>query len=127
MRVDVPGALALTVEDQEVAVPGAQRRAMLALLALAEATTVTTTELVDALRPDDPPVRASGALQSHVSRLRAHFGPAADRLTAHDDGCRLLLQPGELDVHPARDGLGAARSVAEDDPASGADRLDAEE
>ena len=123
LRVCVLGPLALTVEGRAVAVPGAKRRATLALLALADGATVTTADLIDALWPDDPPARADGALQSHVSRLRTHLGAAGDRLTAGEHCYRLLLRPGELDVHVARDGLAMARSVGDDDPAAAAERL----
>ena len=38
------------------------------------------------------------ALQSHVSRLRRHLGPASPRLENGLGGYRLRLDPGELDV-----------------------------
>ena len=59
---------------------GPKRRAVLALLALAEGRTVTVDHLVDALWPAEAPESGRQALHTHVSRLRAHLGPAADRL-----------------------------------------------
>ena len=98
MRVLVLGPLSLVVAGREVAVRGRKRRAALALLALADGATVSSSELIDAVWPDDPPARADGALQSHISRLRAHLGAAGDRLTSGAQGDRRLLLPGGLDV-----------------------------
>jgi predicted ATPase/DNA-binding SARP family transcriptional activator len=89
---------------------------MLAVLALAEGASVSTTDLIDTLWPDGPPRHAIGALQSHVSRLRGQLGPLSDRISAGEHGYRLRLEPGELDLHAARDGLETARSIADDDP-----------
>ena len=55
-----------------VDVPGARRRALLALLALEADRAVGTDRLVDSLWPDDPPDNAVQALYNHVSRLRGH-------------------------------------------------------
>lgn len=102
VRVDVLGPLALHVDGRPVAVPGAQRRALLALLALDAGRVVGATRLVDALWPDDPPENATQALYNHVSRLRGHLQPHAERLQRHGAGYRLHLKPGELDVDAAR-------------------------
>jgi hypothetical protein len=80
LGVDVLGPLVLRVRGGEVGVPGARRRALLALLALAGERGVSTESLVDSLWPDDPPENAVQALYSLVSRLRRHLGPLADRL-----------------------------------------------
>lgn len=125
LRVSLLGPLRLTVDGAEVDVPGAKRRAVLAVLALADGATVGVSELIDAVWPDDPPERARAALQSHISRVRAHLGPAAERLAGGEHGYRLTLEPGELDVHLARDGLDAARTLANSDPAAAAARLEA--
>ena len=55
VRVDVLGPLRLRVDGRSVDVRGPKRRAVLALLALAEGRTVTVDQVVDALWPDDPP------------------------------------------------------------------------
>ena len=78
MRVEVLGPLRLVVDGVAVEVPGPKRRAVLALLALAEGRTVPVDRLVDALWPTEMPDSARQALHTHVSRLRAHLGSAAD-------------------------------------------------
>lgn len=113
VSVDVLGPLRLTVAGAEVDVPGPKRRAVLALLALAQGRAVGVDHLLDALWPDDPPESGRAALQSHVSRLRGHLGPAAPRLTTLDGGYRLALGDDALDADRARTLL--ARAHAEPD------------
>ena len=91
LRVEVLGPLRLVVDGAPVEVPGPKRRAVLALLALAEGRTVPVDHLVDALWPSDAPESGRQALHTHVSRLRAHLGPAATRLQTRPDGYRLDL------------------------------------
>ena len=102
VRVDVLGPLRLQVDGTPVAVPGERRRALLALLALSGGRAVGIDRLVDALWPDDPPEDAVQALYNHVSRLRRHLGPAADRLERYGAGYRLHLGPDELDADVVR-------------------------
>ncbi|GAA2858474.1 hypothetical protein GCM10010517_16920 [Streptosporangium fragile] len=78
VRVEVLGPLRLLVGGAPVDVPGPKRRAVLALLALAEGRIVTADRLVDALWPAEAPESGRQALHNHVSRLRAHLGPARD-------------------------------------------------
>jgi DNA-binding SARP family transcriptional activator len=89
--VQVLGPLRLVVDGAAVDVPGPKRRAVLALLALAEGRTVTVDQLVDALWPSEVPESGRQALHSHVSRLRGGLGPAASRLRTRHDGYRLEL------------------------------------
>ena len=53
-------------------------------------------------RPSQPD-SGRQALHTHVSRLRAHLGPAAGRLQTRHDGYRLDLGADELDLAQARD------------------------
>ena len=116
VRVEVLGPLRLLVGGVAVDVRGAKRRAVLALLALAEGRTVTVDALVDALWPDEAPESGRAALHSHVSRLRGQLGPAAARLETLPDGYRLALAGDELDVAQARALLAEARHRAPRDP-----------
>lgn len=111
VRVDVLGPLRLTVGGTEVAVVGMRRRAVLALLALAGGRTVTVATLVDALWPDSAPASGRQALQSHVSRLRAHLGPGAARLATAPDGYRLDVPPDAVDLGRVRALLRDARTT----------------
>jgi DNA-binding SARP family transcriptional activator len=110
LRVDVLGPLTLHVDGDAVDVPGARRRALLALLAVEGERGVGIDRLVDTLWPDGPPDKATAAVHSHVSRLRGHLGSHAGRLERRDRGYRLRLEPFELDVD-------AARRLAREDPA----------
>jgi predicted ATPase/DNA-binding SARP family transcriptional activator len=117
VRVEVLGPLQLVVDAATVDVPGPKRRAVLALLALAEGRTVTVDHLVDALWPSDVSDSGRQALHTHVSRLRAHLGAAASRLQTWHDGYRLDLGKDELDVAQVRALLARARATGERDPA----------
>ncbi|MCO1660360.1 BTAD domain-containing putative transcriptional regulator [Pseudonocardia humida] len=123
VRVEVLGPLRVLVDGAPVEVPGPKRRAVLALLALAEGRTVPVDDLLDALWPDAVPDSGRQALQTHVSRLRGHLGPAAARLRTTEAGYRLDLGPDQLDVAQARELLDGARAAARHDPADAAARL----
>ncbi|TLQ47701.1 AfsR/SARP family transcriptional regulator [Streptomyces marianii] len=112
VRVEVLGPLRLLVDGAGVDVPGPKRRAVLALLALAESRTVTIDRLVDALWPSQVPDSGRQALHNHVSRLRGHLGAASDRLETRHDGYRLVLGDGELDLAQARALFAAAQHDA---------------
>ncbi|MGD9526002.1 MAG: BTAD domain-containing putative transcriptional regulator [Dehalococcoidia bacterium] len=108
VRVELLGPLRLLVDGVPVDVRGPKRRAVLALLAFAEGRTVSVEHLLDALYPAEIPDSGRQALHTHVSRLRAHLGAAADRLTTLQDGYRLDLDG--LDVTRARTLLAGART-----------------
>src|ERR687893_779688 len=97
-RVEVLGPLRLIVDGAAVDVRGPKRRAVLALLALAEGRTVPVDALVDALWPSEVPESGRRALHSHVSRLRGHLGSAAATLETQPDGYRLALGADDLDM-----------------------------
>src|SRR3954447_18925503 len=99
VRVDVLGPLRLQVDDRAVPVRGPKRRAVLALLALAEGRALAVERIVDALWPADPPDGGRAAVHSHVSRLRTDLGPAASRLVTVEGGYRLRLPADGLDLH----------------------------
>jgi DNA-binding SARP family transcriptional activator len=116
VRVELLGPLRLAVDGAAVEVPGPKRRAVLALLALAEGRTVPVADLVDALWPSEMPHAARQALHTHISRLRACLGSGAARLQTRQDGYRLDLGSAELDVAHARGLLATARNGAGSDP-----------
>ncbi|MGW8952607.1 BTAD domain-containing putative transcriptional regulator [Streptomyces sp. NPDC055709] len=122
VRAEVLGPLRLLVDGAPVDVPGTKRRAVLALLALAEGRIVTVDRLLDALWPSEVPESGRQALHNHVSRLRGHLGPAAARIETCHDGYRLALGHDELDAAQARALLATARTTVRRDPA-GALRL----
>ncbi|MDN5918459.1 MAG: winged helix-turn-helix domain-containing protein [Pseudonocardia sp.] len=123
LRVEVLGPLRLVVHGAAVEVRGPKRRAVLALLALAEGRAVSVDHLVDALWPGEVPESGRQALHSHVSRLRGHLGSAADRLETLDGGYRLTLGRTDLDVAQARALLAGGRAHAAADPVAATARL----
>ena len=98
VEIQVLGPLRLTVDGVEVAVPGPKRRAVLALLAMAAPGPLSVDSIVVAVWPDEEAGSGPLALQSHISRLRRHLGPAASRLETGPGGYRLRLEAGELDA-----------------------------
>jgi predicted ATPase/DNA-binding SARP family transcriptional activator len=120
LRVGVLGPLHLSVGGQAVEVRGAKRRAVLALLAIAQGRIVTVDTLIEALWSAEG-AESRQALHSHVSRLRGQLGKASYRLQTRPDGYRLELAAQEIDVARARALLSAAR--AERDPAAAYDML----
>jgi len=106
-----------------VDVRGPKRRAVLALLALAEGRIVTVDHLVDALWPSDLPESSRAAMHAQVFRLRAHLGLAAARLETQQAGYRLALGPDDLDLAQARAWLAAARAGGRQDPAGAVAQL----
>jgi predicted ATPase/DNA-binding SARP family transcriptional activator len=123
VRVDVLGPLRVAVDGRPVDVPGPKRRAVLALLALAEGRTVTVDHLVDALWPSEVPESGRQALHTHVSRLRGHLGAAAAGLQTRHDGYRLDLGAADLDLARARTLLATALTAVPHDPAGALDLL----
>ncbi|MDT0347943.1 BTAD domain-containing putative transcriptional regulator [Pseudonocardia charpentierae] len=111
LRVEVLGPLRVVVGGLPVEVPGPKRRAVLALLALAEGRTVRVDRLVDALWPGDVQESGRQALHTHISRLRTHLGPAAARVQTRHGGYRLDLAADGLDLAQARTLLARARET----------------
>ena len=119
VSVDVLGPLRLRIGDADAEVRGPKRRAVLALLAVADGRAVTDGALLDALWPDEIPDSGRAALHSHVSRLRGHLGPAGDALERLDGAYRLRL--GGLDLSRATQALVEARRALAGDPATAHD------
>lgn len=88
-------------DDESIAVGPPQRRAVLAMLLLAEGRVVSTDELVTGIWGEQPPPRTTAALQAHVSVLRRVLEPGRrPRETS-----RILLSVGRgycLDLGGAR-------------------------
>jgi predicted ATPase/DNA-binding SARP family transcriptional activator len=117
LEVRVLGPLQLLVDGAEVEVRGPKRRAALALLAWASPRPISVDVLCTAMWADDDGAGDRAALQSHVSRLRRHLGPAADRLQSTDAGYRLQLEPDALDAARAAALIERGCGELEADPA----------
>src|SRR5437016_2582522 len=82
-------------------------RALLALLLLNRNRVVPTERLVEELWGEEPPARATKALQVYVSQLRKALGP--ERLVTRPPGYELRVDEGELDVARFESLVAAAR------------------
>ena len=116
LHVSVLGPLHVKVDGRSVAVPGASRRAVLAVLALAAGRVVGTQTLVDVIWPDDPPETGRRPLHTLISRLRGNLGAAAPRLRRVGAGYVLILEPDGLDASVARRLATEVRACLHADP-----------
>jgi DNA-binding SARP family transcriptional activator len=90
------GPLEVVVDGTPVDIPAAKPRALLALLLLNRNRVVPMDRLIDELWGEEPPARATKALQVYVSQLRKALGP--ERLVTRAPGYELRVADGELDV-----------------------------
>src|SRR3954453_11080668 len=97
MEFRILGPLEVIGTDGAVALGGAKRRAVLAVLLLNANETVSAERLAVALWGDEASRTAVRTVQVHISRLRAALGDEA-LLTTTSVGYRLQVQPGELDL-----------------------------
>jgi DNA-binding SARP family transcriptional activator len=94
---DILGPLVLRgADDQEIALVGPRRRALLVRLLLDRNRPVAVDRLIEDLWEGDPPRSAVATLQSHVSHLRRALG--ADRLITRTGGYVIVAGDGELDT-----------------------------
>lgn len=115
VHFDLLGPVQLTTDQRgpmELGPP--QRRAVLALLLLADGKTVSVATLRERIWANTPPASAPAAIQVHVHHLRRILTP----LTSDESGCpRLLTHPGtpspqvsyELDIGPGSTDLTSFR------------------
>lgn len=96
LRVSLLGDVQVTRLGTPVPVRGAQRLALLALLALRAPRSLGRWEIIDALWGESPPPTAVNAVQVHVSALRKALG--AGSVIVAGDGYRL---GGEVEVDVA--------------------------
>jgi DNA-binding SARP family transcriptional activator len=120
VRFGLLGPVEVRHDGQVLPLGGMRPRAVLAVLLLAGGAPVTEQRLVAALWGEDLPASARNSLQSHVSRLRAALGPVGERLRREAAGYRLVLAPGEVDVHRVESLAARARAARVDDPAGAA-------
>jgi DNA-binding SARP family transcriptional activator len=101
------GPLEAVVDGTPVRLAAEKPRALLALLLLNRNRVVSMERLVDELWGDEPPARATKALQVYVSQLRKALGP--ERLVTRSPGYELRVDEGELDVARFESLVAAAR------------------
>ena len=101
------GPLEAVVDGTPVRLAAEKPRALLALLLLNRNRVVSMERLVDELWGEEPPARATKALQVYVSQLRKALGP--ERLVTRPPGYELRVDEGELDVARFESLVAAAR------------------
>jgi predicted ATPase/DNA-binding SARP family transcriptional activator len=100
MEVRLLGPLAVEADGAQASLGGRQRRAVLALLALAEGRVLSVDALVEALWGERPPATAANTVQVHVSALRkalAGLGAESEAIVRDGAGYRLALPSESLD------------------------------
>ncbi|HEX7305086.1 AfsR/SARP family transcriptional regulator [Lentzea sp.] len=129
VRVSLLGALAATLDGQELTLGPPRQRAVLAVLALRANHVVSRSELIDAVWGDDPPASADNGIHTYVAGLRRLFEPGrASRapssvLLSTDSGYLLRLPPGSSDAALFRTYLDEAGRLR-DDPAEALSAFD---
>ncbi|MBU2663608.1 AAA family ATPase [Actinoplanes bogorensis] len=114
MKVTLLGPVGARSGDTELALGGLKQRAVFAMLALSPGRVVPVDRLIDEVWGEEPPARATLALQSYVSRLRRLLGEVPDgpRIVTRPPGWVLTLEPGQVDVARFEDLVAAAHGQA---------------
>src|SRR4029450_11703194 len=94
MDFRILGPLEVEVDGQVVPIGSRQPRALLTVLLLDANRVVSRDPLIDARWGDDPPERATNALQVYVSQLRKALG--ADVIVTQPRGYLVHVADGEL-------------------------------
>src|SRR5215210_3804743 len=117
MRVMLLGPVAAAAGGMELTLGGLKQRAVFALLALNAGRVVPLDRLVDELWSDEPPSRATLALQSYVSRLRRVLASAQEggaqvpTIETRAPGWLLTLAPEHVDAMRFTSLVGQARRL----------------
>lgn len=123
LQFGILGSLQVTVDGHEVPVDSPKQRHLLAALLIDVGSVVSADRLAEFLWAADPPDDPSGAVQTHVSRLRTRLGregaPARHVLVTRPPGYALVVDPSQVDarlfeqqVEEAR-GASTARATAD--------------
>src|SRR6266545_4214010 len=100
MEISVLGPVEVSAGGRPVAIGAGKPRALLALLALREGSTVTTDRLVEGLWGEQPPATATKMVQLCVSQLRRALpnGDEGAQIVTRGRGYELRLGGGGLDA-----------------------------
>ncbi|MFI7034932.1 BTAD domain-containing putative transcriptional regulator [Microbispora rosea] len=104
--------------DGQVALGRRAERCLLGLLLLDTGRVIPVGRLLDLLWEGEPPDNARGVLQSHVARLRGTLDPDRTggrgfRLLRRGDGYLAETDPGAVDVHRFREGVGRGQRTSD--------------
>jgi DNA-binding SARP family transcriptional activator len=123
LRVTLLGPFKVELGAGELSVPGAKRRALLAMLAVRGGRVVTMETLIDELWGPDLPCEPRNAVHHHVARLRSELG--RESIEAYPDGYALrsaIVDTIEFEqlLKAAREAQRAGRSAAAEQLATAA-------
>jgi YVTN family beta-propeller protein len=96
MEFRILGPLDVRESGSPIHVGGGKQRALLAVLLLRPAESVSIDRLIDALWGAGAPASAPSSIHAYVSRLRKVLG--RERVLRAPHGYRLVVEPGELDL-----------------------------
>jgi DNA-binding SARP family transcriptional activator len=101
VEISVLGPVEVSAGGQPVAIGAGKPRALLAMLALHEGSTLSTESLLEGLWGEQPPATAAKMVQLCVSQLRRALPDAGDGgwIVTRGRGYELRLSGGELDAH----------------------------
>jgi WD40 repeat protein/DNA-binding SARP family transcriptional activator/energy-coupling factor transporter ATP-binding protein EcfA2 len=100
MQISLLGPVEVTSDGRPVAIGRGKPRALLAVLALHEGSTVSSDRLVEALWGEDPPPTAAKMVQLYVSQVRKALAVSGDgaEIVTHGRGYELRLGDGAVDA-----------------------------
>lgn len=113
LQFGILGPLRITVDGRELVLDSPKQRRLLATLLLDVGRVVSADRLADILWGDDQPADPSGAVQTHVSRLRALLGDEDRRmLVTRPPGYLLAVDPDQIDARRFERLLDEARAAS---------------
>jgi DNA-binding SARP family transcriptional activator len=104
LQLDLFGPVRAWRGSQEIALGSAQRRTLLAILALQANQVVTRSELIDAIWGENVPTSANGSVYTYISSLRSALDPsrtrreAAEVLASSGPGYCLRVDAESIDI-----------------------------
>lgn len=104
LRISLLGPLQVTDNGSEIDSGGAKQQLVLAALAIANNSVVSTDRLIDLVWGDNPPAKPNVTLRSYISHLRRVLDPAREAndrgnlLVTRSPGYALELSDDQLDV-----------------------------
>src|SRR5829696_914819 len=117
VQFSVLGSLQVLSRGVDLAPSAPKLREVLALLVLRNNHVVQTSELIDELWGERPPMSALSTLQTYVYKLRrllaAERAPGEEMLTTRPSGYRLDADPDDLDFHRFERLIDAGRNALE--------------
>lgn len=105
VEFDILGGLVGRVDGRDVALGPTQRQCVLAALLVDANRTVSLDQIADRVWGEHLPHRAAGTLRSYLSRLRQVLGGSV--IERGPLGYRIVVEPGNLDLHRYRDAIAA--------------------